>query len=88
MQSFEGRARIRTILSLSYADPDPLVGAVRRKWVVRLRRALAALEQIPLMVTRRFSNLHLHRVTSTSATAPSVAEPVTFRFGGIHDRKC
>ncbi len=83
-QLFGGRSSIRIVDSISYADPDPLVGAIRRKWILRLRRAVAALEAVPIEITRRFERLHAHRLTLVPTIVPIVGESITLRYGGIH----
>lgn len=85
-QRIGGRASIVSVDSISYADSDPLVGVIRRRWISRLRLALSALEGVPAEVVRRFRGLSSYRTTCVPATTTFVATPVTLRYGGIRAR--
>ncbi|MGD0718918.1 MAG: hypothetical protein ABSA15_05005 [Thermoplasmata archaeon] len=52
---------------------------------MRLRRALAALEFVPVELVRRFHGLGSYRVTvAPTVEAPRVAPPVTLHYEGLH----
>jgi hypothetical protein len=84
-QVFEGRSKIRTVDRLSYAENGLQIAGIRRRWIRRIKHALAALEAISTEIVRRFHGLGSYRVTvAPTVEATRVAPPVTLHYEGLH----
>lgn len=86
-QVFEGRSRIRTVDRVSYAEDNLLISAIRRRWLKRIRRALRALETIPLEITRRFRGISSYRMTLAPTVEPTAGPAIMRRYGGLYARR-